>query len=170
MVASAASAGGAVLFVLGLGLYMLPTIIGDIRKVVSIGPVFAINLLLGWSLIGWLAALAMALQLDQPCPYPQMWQPLALTPESESPCVSLPSQRPPRLPTIPASSKCLRAADRTRPKRSERGIARDGRSRHRSFHGFHRPSNDARPTPAHSRRLEPRVPSSGVRHRHARRF
>ena len=34
-------------------LYMLPTIIGAARKVVNVGSVFAINLLLGWTLIGW---------------------------------------------------------------------------------------------------------------------
>ncbi|MHB8245519.1 MAG: superinfection immunity protein [Acidimicrobiales bacterium] len=38
-------------------LYMLPTIIESARKVVYIASVFAINLLLGWTLVGWVVAL-----------------------------------------------------------------------------------------------------------------
>ena len=56
--------------VVGIGLYFLPTIIGASRKVVNIGSVFAINLLLGWTLIGWAIALAMALRTNPPYAYP----------------------------------------------------------------------------------------------------
>jgi hypothetical protein len=55
-------------------LYFLPTIIGAARKVVNVGSVFAINLLLGWSLIGWAIALAMALRTNPPYAYPHYWQ------------------------------------------------------------------------------------------------
>jgi hypothetical protein len=55
-------------------LYLLPTIVGAVRKVVNIGSVFAINLLLGWSLVGWVVALAMALRTNPPHAYPQVWQ------------------------------------------------------------------------------------------------
>lgn len=66
-----------VMIVVGLGLYFLPTIIGANRKVVNIGSVFAINLLLGWTLIGWAVALAMALRTNPPYAYPQvMAQPM----------------------------------------------------------------------------------------------
>ncbi len=51
-----------VLAVIGIGFYLLPTIIGMTRKVVNVGSVAAINILLGWSLIGWAVAMAMALR------------------------------------------------------------------------------------------------------------
>jgi Superinfection immunity protein len=54
----------------GLFLYLLPTVIGVSRKVVNIGSVFAINLLLGWSLIGWVVALSLALRTNPPYAYP----------------------------------------------------------------------------------------------------
>lgn len=46
------------------GIYFLPTAIAYHRRVVNAGSVFAINLLLGWSLIGWAVALAMALRTN----------------------------------------------------------------------------------------------------------
>ncbi|MDA8072717.1 MAG: superinfection immunity protein [Actinomycetota bacterium] len=49
-----------------VGLYFLPTIVGSARHVVHIGSVFAVNLLLGWTLIGWAVALAMALRTNPP--------------------------------------------------------------------------------------------------------
>ncbi len=67
-------AGGGVGGILILGLYLLPTIIGASRKVVNIGSVAAINLLLGWTLIGWVVALAMALRTNPPHAYQQFWQ------------------------------------------------------------------------------------------------
>ena len=45
-------------------MYFLPTIIGAFRKVANVGSVFAINFLLGWTLIGWVVALAMALRTN----------------------------------------------------------------------------------------------------------
>jgi hypothetical protein len=73
------TAGDALVFgailVGGIALYMLPTIVGSVRKVVNVGSVFAINLLLGWTLIGWAVALAMALRTNPPHAYPQMWSP-----------------------------------------------------------------------------------------------
>lgn len=42
-----------------LGLYFLPTIIAAAREHAQ-GPVFALNLFLGWTLIGWVAALVWA--------------------------------------------------------------------------------------------------------------
>jgi hypothetical protein len=72
MLASASggvAAGVVVLVILLIGVYMLPTIIGSVRKVVNIGSVFAINLLLGWTLIGWVVALAMACRTNPPYAY-----------------------------------------------------------------------------------------------------
>ena len=48
------------------GLYLLPVLIGWIRKVPDIGSVAVVNVLLGWTLIGWAAALAMALRSPRP--------------------------------------------------------------------------------------------------------
>jgi hypothetical protein len=71
------SARGSIRMVLLFGflLYMLPTILGMVRRVVNVGSVFAINLLLGWTLIGWAIALAMALRTNPPHAYPQVWTP-----------------------------------------------------------------------------------------------
>ena len=49
-----------VLLVLG-ALYLIPTLIALIRKHHQIGAVAVINVLLGWTFIGWVVALAMSL-------------------------------------------------------------------------------------------------------------
>jgi hypothetical protein len=56
---------GSVIFVLiligiSVALYMLPSIVGWRRHVVNIGSIVTVNLLLGWTLVGWVVALAMA--------------------------------------------------------------------------------------------------------------
>lgn len=51
---------------LSAGLYLLPALIGWLRKVPDIGSVVVVNVLLGWTLIGWAAALAMALRSARP--------------------------------------------------------------------------------------------------------
>ena len=66
---------GGVGFLLLLAVYVLPTIVGVQRKVVNVGSVLAINLLLGWTLIGWVVALAMALRTNPPYAHQQFWQP-----------------------------------------------------------------------------------------------
>ena len=43
-----------------LGLYFLPTIVGKVRGVPNLGSVAVINALLGFTLVGWVVALAMA--------------------------------------------------------------------------------------------------------------
>ena len=55
----AASVGSSALIVL-LGLYFIPSIVGGVRKVPNIGSVVVLNLFLGWTLVGWVVALAMA--------------------------------------------------------------------------------------------------------------
>jgi hypothetical protein len=42
--------------------YLLPVIIAGIRRVPGIGAVAVINVLLGWTLVGWVVALALALR------------------------------------------------------------------------------------------------------------
>ncbi len=72
--AQSGSDGGGVL---GIGIlflvamYLIPTIVGAIRKVPNIGSVIVINLFLGWTLIGWVVALAMAARsVPPPRQYP----------------------------------------------------------------------------------------------------
>jgi len=45
-----------------LALYLLPLIVGLLRRVPDIGSVAVINVLLGWTLVGWAAAMALALR------------------------------------------------------------------------------------------------------------
>jgi len=54
--------GGFLLFGLGLALYFLPTIVGNTKS--NIGAIFMLNLLLGWTLIGWVVALVWAMTND----------------------------------------------------------------------------------------------------------
>ena len=61
---SGAGAGVAVLFLFVL--YFIPTLVAVIRKVPNTGSVIVINLFLGWSLIGWVVALAMAVRSVPP--------------------------------------------------------------------------------------------------------
>jgi hypothetical protein len=61
MLVLASSGGGAVvggLFLLCI--YFLPTIVALFRQITNQGSVVVINFFLGWTLIGWVVALAMA--------------------------------------------------------------------------------------------------------------
>jgi hypothetical protein len=49
---------------IGLAIYLLPSIIGFKSKKRNAGAIFALNLLLGWSFIGWVLALVWALNKD----------------------------------------------------------------------------------------------------------
>jgi hypothetical protein len=49
-----------VLILLSIAAYLLPTIIAVARKVPNVGSVAVINILLGWSFVGWVVALSMA--------------------------------------------------------------------------------------------------------------
>jgi hypothetical protein len=55
-----ASSSSAPLAILVLALYFVPIIVAVIRKVTNQGSVAVINLFLGWTLIGWVVALALA--------------------------------------------------------------------------------------------------------------
>lgn len=70
---------------LSLGLYFLPTIIATVRKVPNVGSVIVVNLLLGWLLVPWVIALAMAVRS---VPQPKSWggyQPLLPSPANWAP-------------------------------------------------------------------------------------
>jgi len=72
MFAGAQASGGIgagvvlILVIVVLGIYLIPTIVGKARNVPNIGSVFVINFFLGWSLIGWAVALAMAVRTVAP--------------------------------------------------------------------------------------------------------
>jgi len=58
--------GPAVLISLSLLLYFLPSILAVIREKSNVLAIFALNLLLGWSVIGWVGALVWALTKETP--------------------------------------------------------------------------------------------------------
>jgi membrane protease subunit (stomatin/prohibitin family) len=61
-----AGASGALLIVvlIGICVYFIPSFVAVTRKVTNSGSVFVINLLLGWTLVGWAVALAMAVKTN----------------------------------------------------------------------------------------------------------
>jgi hypothetical protein len=65
LLTSAALAGVAVACI---AIYLVPVLIGWARSVPDIGSVAVINILLGWTAVGWVAALAMALRTVNPAP------------------------------------------------------------------------------------------------------
>ena len=70
MIAASVIAGLAVLGIL-IGLYFLPSIVAHNRGVSSVGSIVVINLFLGWTFIGWVVALAMAMRTPPPGSRPQ---------------------------------------------------------------------------------------------------
>jgi Superinfection immunity protein len=76
-----------------IGLYLLPVLLAWARHVPDIGSIAVINILLGWTLAGWVVALALALRSSiQPNPTIQLVQhlptaapPLMLPPPPEEP-------------------------------------------------------------------------------------
>ena len=101
---------------LSLALYLLPCLIGCARRAPDMGAVAVINILLGWTLIGWVVALAMAFRSVPPGPPPpfmagagwaQHFGPPAPRPGSPPPLVI-----PPR---HPADQEDVGRPDRTAP-------------------------------------------------------
>ena len=65
--ASGSNGAGQAIILALLVLYFVPTFVAMIRKVPNLGSIVVINLFLGWTLIGWVVALAMAVR-DRPRP------------------------------------------------------------------------------------------------------
>jgi hypothetical protein len=57
-----------IFFLAGLAFYFLPTLLGMNKR--NAGAIFALNLLLGWTLVGWVVALVWALATDPAPSYP----------------------------------------------------------------------------------------------------
>ncbi|MEU3317111.1 superinfection immunity protein [Streptomyces sp. NPDC006662] len=49
-----------------LVLYLVPTVVAMVRAVPNRGSVMVVNIFLGWTLIGWVVALAMAARSKAP--------------------------------------------------------------------------------------------------------
>src|SRR5262249_2114305 len=47
-------------------LYFVPSIIGAVRRVRGLGSVIVVNFFFGWTVIGWIVALAMAFRSTKP--------------------------------------------------------------------------------------------------------
>jgi hypothetical protein len=60
---------------LSLALYLLPLLIGWARNAPDIGAIAVIDILLGWTLIGWVVALAMAFRSVPPPGAPPRYLP-----------------------------------------------------------------------------------------------
>lgn len=70
MIAEQTSIGGVIVGLLALGvivgMYFLPSIVAWRRHVPNVGSVAIVNTFLGWSLIGWVVAMAMAARDPRP--------------------------------------------------------------------------------------------------------
>lgn len=53
-----------VLILVGLGIYFLPTIVAVNKSKLNTGAIFILNLLLGWTFLGWVVALVWAMTKD----------------------------------------------------------------------------------------------------------
>jgi len=63
------SAGLQIAATLGaVAFYFLPAIIAAVRRVRNLGSVIVVNVFLGWTVIGWIVALAMAFRTRDPRP------------------------------------------------------------------------------------------------------
>ncbi|MFJ1897417.1 MULTISPECIES: superinfection immunity protein [unclassified Streptomyces] len=65
-VSSGVSIGVLLLIVLIVVAYFVPTVVAFARGVSNSGSVFVLNLFLGWTVVGWVVALAMAVRSTQP--------------------------------------------------------------------------------------------------------
>ncbi len=53
---------GLLMVAIFVGLYLLPSIVAAKRRVPQAGPIVVVNVFLGWTLIGWVVALALAVR------------------------------------------------------------------------------------------------------------
>lgn len=83
-------------FLVAIPLWFLPSIIAIVRKVPNVGSVFVINLFLGWTLIGWIVALAMAVRtVPPPSPTQTIYVQQAPPPQPQAPPSTPPPLPPP---------------------------------------------------------------------------
>lgn len=58
--------GGLIVLLIGAGIYFLPTLVGMSKR--NGCAIFTLNLLLGWTFVGWVIALVWAMTRDDPEP------------------------------------------------------------------------------------------------------
>lgn len=56
---------GIAVTVLGILVYWVPTIVGAVSHKHNLGPVIVVSLFLGWTFLGWVVALAMAVSKSE---------------------------------------------------------------------------------------------------------
>lgn len=88
---------GVVLLLVIVALYFVPLIVAAARSMPNVGSIAVINVLLGWTGIGWIVALAMACGSNRRQPYPQQqwgqqWQQWQ---QQQPPAGQWPTDRPP---------------------------------------------------------------------------
>lgn len=83
-----------VLFWILLGLYLIPTIVAGLRKAPNLGSIVVINVFLGWTMLGWVGALAMAVRSTTPV------QVVHVVPPAPDAPVAPPAAAPP-VPPVP---------------------------------------------------------------------
>jgi hypothetical protein len=71
---------GIIILLLGIAFYFIPFIVATSNKKSNAGAIGALNLLLGWTLVGWVVALVWAMSKDvqQPATQVQVTVPAAL--------------------------------------------------------------------------------------------
>jgi len=87
------------LLLISVLLYLIPAIVASSKKKQNAGAIFALNLLLGWTVIGWVVALIWALTQD---PNPQQTPPASVAADTPRPLAS---------PQAPAQKKCPDCAE-----------------------------------------------------------
>jgi len=94
-----------VVLVVGIALYLVPSLVAGMRNVPHEGSIVVVNIFLGWTLVGWVVALAMACRsvpaLPPGRPLPPCYRcgaPAALHPGGVCPAPEIsrsPQSRPP---------------------------------------------------------------------------
>jgi len=85
-----------------IGLYLLPVLLAWARHVPDLGVIAVINILLGWTLAGWVVALALSLRsVAQAAPAVQLFQQLPPPSGPPQPGAGWPGSPPPGPPAPP---------------------------------------------------------------------
>jgi hypothetical protein len=58
--------GLAIIFILSVAVYFVPSFVAEARKKKNKKAIIALNVFLGWTLVGWVVALVWALTVDEP--------------------------------------------------------------------------------------------------------